>query len=150
MKTLRVSLALAGLLLLSASTLSAQSTRISCQDGTKPKVGHFACWGHGGLVREVVKSEPKVEAKSPARTAKKVEVKTPAKAAKKVEVKAPAKAAKKVEARSTAKTAKNAEVKPVKPKSASTVAKKSDKKAGKKVADKKAPPKHVAVKSSAQ
>ena len=138
MKTLRVSLALAGLLLLSASTLSAQSTRISCQDGTKPKVGHFACWGHGGLVREVVKSEPKVEAKSPARTAKKVEVKTPAKAAKKVE------------ARSTAKTAKNAEVKPVKPKSASTVAKKSDKKAGKKVAGKKAPPKHVAVKSSAQ
>ena len=59
MMSLRVPLALAGLMLLSASTLSAQGTRISCKDGSKPKVGHFACWGHGGLVREAANPAPK-------------------------------------------------------------------------------------------
>lgn len=71
MNSLRNSLVLAGMLLLSASMLSAQATRISCKDGTKPKVGHFACWGRGGLVREAVKSEVKADAKATGRVAKK-------------------------------------------------------------------------------
>jgi len=60
MTSLRARLVLASMLVLSASTLSAQtSSRISCKDGSKPKIGHFSCWGHGGLVRETVKSAPK-------------------------------------------------------------------------------------------
>lgn len=55
MTTLRVSLATAGLMLLSATTLSAQSTRIGCKDGSAPKVGHFTCWGHGGVVSAPVR-----------------------------------------------------------------------------------------------
>ena len=57
MKALRASLVAAGLLTLSAATLSAQSTRISCKDGSKPTVGHFSCWGHGGLVRSAAEAE---------------------------------------------------------------------------------------------
>jgi hypothetical protein len=69
MKPLRVSLFLAAMLMLSASTLSAQATRISCKDGSKPKVGHFSCWGHGGLVREatnptVSTDKPRAEKKA--------------------------------------------------------------------------------------
>jgi hypothetical protein len=60
---------LAAMLMLSASTLSAQATRISCKDGSKPKVGHFSCWGHGGLVRETANSamstdKPRAETKA--------------------------------------------------------------------------------------
>jgi hypothetical protein len=70
MKTLRVSLATASLLLLSASTLSAQATRIACKDGSPPKVGHFTCWGHGGVVSTAAKkakaAEKKPAAKKPA------------------------------------------------------------------------------------
>lgn len=83
MKSLRVSLLLAGMLMLSASTLSAQATRISCKDGSKPKVGHFSCWGHGGLIREAVNSAPKTEAKAAEKAAKAAE--KPAKPEKAVE-----------------------------------------------------------------
>lgn len=65
MNPLRVSLATASLLLLSASTLSAQATRIACKDGSTPKVGHFTCWGHGGVVSAPLK-KAKATAKKPA------------------------------------------------------------------------------------
>ena len=75
MTTLRVSLATASLLLLSASTLSAQSTRIGCKDGSAPKAGHFTCWGHGGVVSAPVKkgrpTAKKHAAKKPAAKADK-------------------------------------------------------------------------------
>ncbi len=64
MKTLRVSFFLTGMLVFGATTLSAQSSRISCKDGTRPKIGHFSCWGHGGLVREEVKAVVKPAAKA--------------------------------------------------------------------------------------
>jgi hypothetical protein len=63
MKSLRVSLATASLLLLSASTLRAQATRVGCKDGSAPKVGHFTCWGHGGVVSVPVKKAKAVEKK---------------------------------------------------------------------------------------
>ena len=50
MKPLRMGLAMAGLLTLSAAPLAAQGSKIACKDGSAPKGGHFACWGHGGLV----------------------------------------------------------------------------------------------------
>jgi hypothetical protein len=50
MKSLRVSLIIAILLLLSATTLRAQSARVACKDGSQPKIGHFTCWGHGGVI----------------------------------------------------------------------------------------------------
>lgn len=59
MKSLRVSLLLAGLLLLSATTLSAQASKVSCKDGSPLKSGHFACWGHGGIVTRAAKKEAK-------------------------------------------------------------------------------------------
>ena len=63
MKSLRVSLATASLLLLSASTLRAQATRVGCKDGSQPKVGHFTCWGHGGVVSVPAKKPRAVEKK---------------------------------------------------------------------------------------
>ena len=79
MKALRASLVAIGLLTLSAATLSAQSTRISCKDGSKPKIGHFSCWGHGGLVREAAAIEPVKTPKAKAKSAaKKASVKKPA------------------------------------------------------------------------
>ena len=80
MKALRASLVAVGLLTLSAATLSAQSTHISCKDGSKPKIGHFSCWGHGGLVREVAAAEPAKaapKAKAPKTAARKTTVKKP-------------------------------------------------------------------------
>jgi hypothetical protein len=67
MKSLRVSLVLASILLLSATTVSAQTGRMSCKDGSKPKIGHFSCWGHGGLVAGVAKPAVKPVAKPAAR-----------------------------------------------------------------------------------
>jgi hypothetical protein len=77
MKSLRASLATASLLLLSASTLSAQATRIACKDGSQPKVGHFTCWGHGGVVSVPGKKARPTEKKS---TAKKPAAKAASKA----------------------------------------------------------------------
>jgi hypothetical protein len=81
MKTLRVSLATASLLLFSASTLSAQGTRIACKDGSQPKVGHFTCWGHGGVVSAPLKKAKPIERKSVAKkpVAKKATAKSAAK-----------------------------------------------------------------------
>jgi hypothetical protein len=62
MKTLRASLLLAGLLLLSATTLQAQG-RIACKDGSPPKIGHFTCWGHGGVVSAPLKKARAAETK---------------------------------------------------------------------------------------
>ena len=56
MNAFRATLVAASLVTLSAASLSAQSTRISCKDGSKPKIGHFSCWGHGGLVRQADES----------------------------------------------------------------------------------------------
>jgi hypothetical protein len=65
MKSLRVSLIIALLLLLSATTLRAQAARVACKDGSVPKVGHFTCWGHGGVVAApLAKARP--AAKTPA------------------------------------------------------------------------------------
>lgn len=71
MRSLRVSLALATLLLLSATKVSAQSSRMACKDGSQPKIGHFACWGHGGLVEGKSKSAEKVARKPEAKKVKK-------------------------------------------------------------------------------
>jgi hypothetical protein len=38
---------------------------MACKDGSKPKVGHFSCWGHGGLVAGVTKPAGKQVAKAP-------------------------------------------------------------------------------------
>jgi hypothetical protein len=64
MNAFRATLVAAGLVMLSATTLPAQSTRIACKDGSKPKIGHFSCWGHGGLVRQAA-DEPVKPAKAP-------------------------------------------------------------------------------------
>lgn len=74
MKSLRASLALAGLFLLPASTLAAQTTRVGCKDGSPPKVGHFTCWGHGGVVSAPAKARPAAK-KSAAKAATKPVVK---------------------------------------------------------------------------
>jgi hypothetical protein len=108
MQSFRITFVLAGLLVLSASTLSAQASRVSCKDGTQPKVGHFSCWGHGGLVSRTVKSAAKTDAKATTRVARKE--KSASKARKPVGKKAhsaAAKADKKVHAKRTAKTGKN-------------------------------------------
>jgi hypothetical protein len=85
MKSLRASLATASLLLLSASTLRAQASHIACKDGSEPKIGHFTCWGHGGVVSVPVKKVRAVEKKHTAKkpAAKPVAKKPVAKAAKK-------------------------------------------------------------------
>ena len=81
MKSLRVSLATASLLLLAAAPLRAQASRIACKDGSVPKVGHFTCWGHGGVVSVPVKKARAVEKKPAAK--KSVAKKPVAKATKK-------------------------------------------------------------------
>jgi hypothetical protein len=75
MKSLRASLTLAGLLLLSATTLRAQATRIACKDGSQPKVGHFTCWGHGGVVSAPLKKAKAAEKKPAAKASSKAVVK---------------------------------------------------------------------------
>ena len=74
MKLLRNTLVVAGLLTLAASTLSAQSSRITCKDGSKASVGHFSCWGHGGVVRQQGEAMPKSEVKAASKAAKKERV----------------------------------------------------------------------------
>jgi hypothetical protein len=108
MKSVRLTFLLAGLLLLSASALPAQASRVSCKDGTQPKVGHFSCWGHGGLVSGAVKPAATTEAKRTSKVATKK--KSTSKARKPVGKKAhstAAKADKKAQAKRAAKTAKH-------------------------------------------
>jgi hypothetical protein len=80
MKSLRATLLLAALLLLSTTTLSAQATRIACKDGSPPKAGHFTCWGHGGVVSPPLRKARLAERKAAARksTTKKHAAKKPA------------------------------------------------------------------------
>jgi hypothetical protein len=95
MKSLRVSLILAGLMLLSATKVSAQASRITCKDGSKPKAGHFSCWGHGGLVAGVTKASAKTADKPVAKPAPKLDTKPAVKPAKKHHVGTAKKASKK-------------------------------------------------------
>jgi hypothetical protein len=91
MKSLRVSLVLASILLCSATTVSAQTGRMACKDGSKPKIGHFTCWGHGGLVEGVpkhaskpaAKPAPRLDTKPAVKVAKKEHVATAKKSSKK-------------------------------------------------------------------
>jgi hypothetical protein len=75
MRSLQVTCFVAGMIALSASPLSAQAGRMSCKDGTPAKVGHFSCWGHGGVVagpaKSTARSAAKAEAKATAKSAKK-------------------------------------------------------------------------------
>jgi hypothetical protein len=87
MKSLRVCLVVAGMLVLSASPLSAQAGKVSCKDGTQPKAGHFACWGHGGVVA-AAKPAAKTDTKAAAKSDPKPAVKTDPKPAPKTDAKA--------------------------------------------------------------
>jgi hypothetical protein len=49
MSKLRVLLMIAGLLLLSSGTISAQAVKVTCKDGTKSAGGQGACSSHGGV-----------------------------------------------------------------------------------------------------
>ena len=71
MNSLRIRIVLASMLVLSATTLSAQAGKVSCKDGTKPKGGHFSCWGHGGIVTGALKSAAKSDAKTASKAATK-------------------------------------------------------------------------------
>src|SRR3954463_13419099 len=98
MKSLRVSPVLAGLLLLCAAPmLSAQATKVGCKDGSQPKIGHFTCWGHGGVVAVPMKKARRAE-KAPA--ASKQVTKAKARKLRRAEPKAPAK---RVKAKASAK-----------------------------------------------
>jgi hypothetical protein len=70
MKSLRAPLLLAGMLLLPVSALSAQASRVGCKDGSAPKIGHFTCWGHGGVVTLPMKSAAHAEKKAAASATK--------------------------------------------------------------------------------
>jgi hypothetical protein len=63
MNSLRALVVMAGMLALSPARLSAQAGRVSCKDGTLPKVGHFSCWGHGGVVAGAPKPAAKGDVK---------------------------------------------------------------------------------------
>lgn len=101
MKTLRNSFVVAGLLTLAASTLSAQSTRIACKDGSKATVGHFSCWGHGGVVRQ--QGEPMADVKPASKAAKKERVAKKSKTASKKPARHVTKTHKKAAEKSTAR-----------------------------------------------
>ena len=81
MRSLRASLATASLLLLSASTLRAQASRVGCKDGSAPKVGHFTCWGHGGVISAPLKKAKPAEVKAAAKKSKAKAAEKPAKKA---------------------------------------------------------------------
>jgi hypothetical protein len=68
----RILLTVGGLLLLSAGSLAAQETKVTCKDGTLSKGGQGACSSHGGIAtksatkvdEEVMKSAAKADAKA--------------------------------------------------------------------------------------
>lgn len=115
MKSLRNTLVVAGLLTLAVSTLSAQSSRIKCKDGSKASVGHFSCWGHGGVVRQQGEASPKSEVKAASKAAKKERVAKKSKTASKKHVRAEATTHTKTAKKSGKKTPEKAsEKRPVK------------------------------------
>ncbi len=101
MKSLRNALVVAGLLTLATSTLSAQSTRIACKDGSKATIGHFSCWGHGGVVRQ--QGEPMADVKPASKAAKKESVAKKSKSASKKHARPVTKTHKKTAEKSTAR-----------------------------------------------
>jgi hypothetical protein len=80
MKSFRALLTIASLLLLSATTVSAQS-QVACMDGSKSAGGRGACSGHGGIRTAARKAEVRADAKA-AKVAKAAEKKADVKAAK--------------------------------------------------------------------
>ena len=76
MKSFRALLTIASLLLLSATTLSAQG-QVACMDGSKSAGGRGACSGHGGIRTAARKAEAKADAKA-AKEVKAAEKKTAA------------------------------------------------------------------------
>jgi Protein of unknown function (DUF3761). len=113
MKSLRTLLAVAGLVVISASTASAQARTVACVDGTRSAGGRGACSGHGGVQTAARKADAKADAKAAKADAKaaKPEAKADAKVAK-VDAKADAKVAKadakaaKIDAKADAKVTK--------------------------------------------
>jgi hypothetical protein len=79
MKTFRAFLTIAALLLLSATTASAQS-QVACMDGSRSASGRGACSGHGGIKTAARKAEAKADAKA-AKAVKAAERKADAKVA---------------------------------------------------------------------
>jgi len=107
MKMRRILFTVGGLLLLSASSLAAQETKVTCKDCTLSKGGQGACSGHGGIAaKSTVKSESKaaVSAAKADEKSMKSAAKADAKAAKS-ETKSAAKETK-AEAKSAAKDMK--------------------------------------------
>jgi CO/xanthine dehydrogenase Mo-binding subunit len=90
MKSTRALLTIASLLVLSATSLSAQAGSVACMDGSRSVGGRGACSGHGGIKTAARKAEAKADAKV-AKAMKAAEAKT-ARAEKKV-AKADAKSA---------------------------------------------------------
>jgi len=89
MKTTHQLLAIGAMLVLSASTLSAQAMKVTCKDGSKSAGGQGACSSHGGIaVAKTASKTAKADAK-----AMKADVKADVKAAK-TEAKTDAKAMK--------------------------------------------------------
>src|SRR4051812_28432184 len=74
MKSSRALLTIASLLLLSATSLSAQAGSVACMDGSKSAGGRGACSGHGGIRTAARKAEAKADAKA-ARVAAKADAK---------------------------------------------------------------------------
>ena len=64
MKSLRALLTTAALLVLTASSLSAQGGKVVCMDGSKSVAGRGACSGHGGIETAKRKAEVKADAKA--------------------------------------------------------------------------------------
>ncbi|MDB4885031.1 MAG: hypothetical protein JWN79_469 [Gemmatimonadetes bacterium] len=84
MTPFRTFLVAGSLMLLGASTLSAQAGRVTCTDGSASAGGRGACSGHGGIMTAAMKAKIAADAKT-ARKAEKVaaaKVKADAKAAK--------------------------------------------------------------------
>jgi CO/xanthine dehydrogenase Mo-binding subunit len=90
MKSTRALLTIASLLVLSATSLSAQAGSVACMDGSRSVGGRGACSGHGGVQTAARKAEAKADAKA-AKAMKAAEAKS-ARAEKKV-AKADAKSA---------------------------------------------------------
>jgi CO/xanthine dehydrogenase Mo-binding subunit len=63
MKSFRALLTIASLLLVSATTLSAQS-QVACMDGSRSVGGRGACSGHGGIRTAARKADAKADAKA--------------------------------------------------------------------------------------
>jgi hypothetical protein len=84
MKSFRALLTIASLLLLSATSLSAQAGSVACMDGTKSAGGRGACSGHGGIRTAARKADARADVKAAkaAKAEKKAEARAEVKAVK--------------------------------------------------------------------